>query len=289
MCLLMLMSVCLWTGSFVKYILTSVSGLGHVRLAIIDLPSGQQPLSDEDELIHCVVTGEIYDHERIRAEMQSQGYLFKSMSDSELVVQLYKRDGFNLLPNLRGEFAFVLYDLKRRLLFVARDRFGIKPLYYTVYNGCIMFSSEMKAFMGLGWQAEWDVESIVQNGEFNDERTVFRGVQKLPAGYYAICRASGQIQTEAYWDFNYPPATSPPPATLDTMILKVRELLVEAVRLRLRSDVPLAVYLSGGIDSSSVAGNATHLLREKDPNAKLTTFTLAYIGMKTENSVMTRL
>ncbi|KAJ7194329.1 putative asparagine synthase [Mycena pura] len=252
-------------------------GLGHVRLAIIDLPTGQQPLSDEEELIHCVVTGEIYDHDRIRTEMQSQGYSFKSMTDSELVVQLYKRDGFNLLPHLRGEFAFVLYDLKRRLLFVARDRFGIKPLYYTVYNGCVMFASEMKAFMGLGWQAKWDIESIVQNGEYGDERTVFRGVQKLPAGYFAICRASGQIQTQAYWDLDYPPATSPPVATLDSMILKVRELLVGAVRLRLRSDVPLAVYLSGGIDSSSVAGIATHLLRETDPDAKLTTFTLAYI------------
>ncbi|KAJ7229997.1 putative asparagine synthase [Mycena pura] len=252
-------------------------GLGHVRLAIIDLPTGQQPLSDEEELIHCVVTGEIYDHERIRTEMQSQGYSFKSMSDSELVVQLYKRDGFNLLPHLRGEFAFVLYDLRRRLLFVARDRFGIKPLYYTVYNGCIMVGSEIKAFMSLGWQAEWDIESIVQNGQFGDERTVFRGVHKLAAGYYAICRASGQIQTQAYWDLNYPPATSPPSATLDSMILKVRELLVEAVRLRLRSDVPLAMYLSGGIDSSSVAGIATYLLREKNPHAKLTTFTLAYI------------
>ncbi|KAJ7194316.1 putative asparagine synthase [Mycena pura] len=252
-------------------------GLGHVRLAIIDLPTGQQPLSDEEELIHCVVTGEIYDHDRIRTEMQSQGYSFKSMTDSELVVQLYKRDGFNLLPHLRGEFAFVLYDLKRRLLFVARDRFGIKPLYYTVYNGCIMFASEMKAFKGLGWQAEWDIESIVQNGEYGDERTVFPGVQKLPAGYFAICRASGQIQTQVYWDLNYPPATSPPAATLDSIILKVREMLVEAVRIRLRSDVPLGMYLSGGIDSSSVAGIATHLLREKDPDAKLTTFTLAYI------------
>ncbi|KAJ7224635.1 nucleophile aminohydrolase, partial [Mycena pura] len=252
-------------------------GLGHVRLAIIDLPTGQQPISDEEELIHCVVTGEIYDHERIRTEMQSQGYSFKSFSDSELVVQLYKRDGFNLLPHLRGEFAFVLYDLKRRLLFVARDRFGIKPLYYTVSNGCIVFGSEIKAFTSLGWQAEWDIESIVQNGPFGDERTVFRGVQNLPPGYFAICRPSGHIQTQAYWDFNYPAATSPPPETLDSMIMRIRELLVEAVRLRLRSDVPLAVYLSGGIDSSSVAGIATQLLREKDPDAKLTTFTLAYI------------
>ncbi|KAJ6594833.1 putative asparagine synthase [Mycena capillaripes] len=256
-------------------------GLGHVRLSIIDLPTGQQPLSDEEDLIHCVVTGEIYDHDRIRAEMLSQGYSFKTKSDSELVVQLYKRDGFNLLFHLRGEFAFVLYDVKRRLQFVARDRFGIKPLYYTVSNGCIIFGSEMKAFMGLGWQAEWDMESIVNNGDFCDERTVFKGVQKLPAGYFALCRASGSIQTQAYWDLSYPSAAASPSDTLDTMISTVRDLLVEAVRLRLRSDVPLAVYLSGGIDSSAVAGIATHLLREKDPNATVTTFTLAYVEDET--------
>ncbi|KAJ7828020.1 putative asparagine synthase [Mycena olivaceomarginata] len=252
-------------------------GLGHVRLSIIDLPTGQQPLSDEDDLIYCVVTGEIYDHDRIRAEMENQGYSFKTKSDSELVVQLYKRDGFNLLFHLRGEFAFVLYDATRRLLFAARDRFGIKPLYYTVSNGAVLFGSEMKAFMGLGWQAEWDIDSIVDNGDVCDERTVFKGVQKLPAGYFALCRASGVVETQAYWDLAYPPATAAPSDSVDTMIVRVRELLVDAVRLRLRADVPWAVYLSGGIDSSAVAGIAVHLLREKDPNAKLTTFTLAYV------------
>ncbi|KAJ7762649.1 putative asparagine synthase [Mycena metata] len=259
------------------YISTDVRvGLGHVRLSIIDLTTGQQPLSDEDQLIHCVVTGELYDHERIRAELLKQGYSFKTKSDSELVVQLYKRDGINLLFHLRGEFAFVLYDVKRRLLFAARDRFGIKPLYYTVSNGRILFASEIKAFMGLGWKAEWDIDSIIHNGEVSDERTVFKGVQKLPAGHFALCAASGYIRTERYWDMNYPNASAPSPETVESMISTVRSLLVESVRLRLRSDVPLAVYLSGGIDSSAVAGIATHLLREQDPNAKLTAFTLAY-------------
>ncbi|KAJ7244947.1 putative asparagine synthase [Mycena rebaudengoi] len=205
-------------------------GLGHVRLSIIDLSTGQQPLSDEDQLIHCVVTGEIYDHERIRDELQSQGYSFKSKSDSELVVQLSSR----------------------------ATRFGIKPLYYTVDNGRILFASEMKAFMGLGWKAEWDIDSIVHSGELGDDRTVFKGVKK------------------PYWDLSYPAASALPSSTIETMISTVREHLVEAVRLRLRSDVPLAVYLSGGIDSSAVAGIATHLLRQNNPDAKLNTFTLAY-------------
>ncbi|KAJ6573421.1 putative asparagine synthase [Mycena vulgaris] len=251
-------------------------GLGHVRLSIIDLPTGQQPLSDEDEIIHCVVTGEIYDHDRLRTALEGEGYSFKSKSDSELVVQLYKRDGFNLLFNLRGEFALVLYDIKRRLLFAARDRFGVKPLYYTVCNGRILFASEIKAFVGLGWQAEWDIDSILNNGNIGDDRTLFRGVQKLPAGYFAICRASGHIKTQAYWDLSYLTATAPASETLDSMVATVRSLLVDAVRLRLRSDVPLAVYLSGGIDSSAIAGIAADLLREKDPGAKLRTFTLVY-------------
>ncbi|KAF8145655.1 putative asparagine synthase [Mycena galopus ATCC 62051] len=252
-------------------------GLGHVRLSIIDLPTGQQPLSDEENLIHCVVTGELYDHDRIRAEMQSQGYSFKTKSDSELVVQLYKRDSFNLLFHLRGEFAFVLYDVKRRLLFAARDRFGIKPLYYTVSNGCILFGSEMKAFMALGWQAEWDIESVVNYGDFADERTAFKGAKNLPAGHFALCRASGDIETQAYWDLSYSSASVPSSTPVDSMISTVRDLLVDAVRLRLRADVPWAVYLSGGIDSSAVAGIATQLLREKDPNAQLTAFTLAFV------------
>ncbi|KAJ7930868.1 putative asparagine synthase [Mycena leptocephala] len=252
-------------------------GLGHVRLSIIDLSTGQQPMSDEARLIHCVVTGEIYDHERIRRELENEGHSFKSKSDSELVVQLYKRDGINLLFHLRGEFAFVLYDVQRRFLFAARDRFGIKPLYYTVSNGRILFASEIKAFMGLGWKAQWDIDSIVHSGEVGDERTVFKGVQKLAPGHFALCGASGYIRIERYWDMSFPSATAPSPATLDSMISTVRSLLIESVRLRLRSDVPLAVYLSGGIDSAAIAGIATHLLREKDPNAKVTAFTLAYI------------
>ncbi|KAJ7162392.1 putative asparagine synthase [Mycena filopes] len=252
-------------------------GLGHARLSIIDLATGQQPLSDEAQLIHCVVNGELYDHERIRAELEAQGYSFKTQSDSELVVQLYKRDGINLLFHLRGEFAFVLYDVERRFLFAARDRFGIKPLYYTISNSRVLFASEIKAFVGLGWKAEWDIDSIIHNGEVSDERTVFKGVQKLAAGHFALCTASGYIRTERYWDMAYPNACAPSPTSLASMVSTVRNLLVESVRLRLRSDVPLAVYLSGGIDSSAVAGIATHLLREQNPDAKVTAFTLAYI------------
>ncbi|KAJ6596060.1 putative asparagine synthase [Mycena sp. CBHHK59/15] len=259
------------------------AGLGHARLSIIDLKTGQQPLSDENNRIHCVVTGELYDHERMRAELEAQGSVFKTKSDSEIVVHLYKRDGFDLLKSLRGEFAFVLYDFGRQLLFAARDRFGIKPLYYTVSDGRLLIASEMKAFLPLNWRAEWDLDSIVQSGDFSDDRTVFKGVNKLPAGHFLLYRSSGYIKTQSYWDLNYAGPDACNTSTVEEMILTLRSHLVEAVRLRLRSDVPVGIYLSGGIDSSAMAGIAMHLLREKDPNAKLATFTLTFPDAARDN------
>ncbi|KAJ7443531.1 putative asparagine synthase [Mycena latifolia] len=251
-------------------------GLGHVRLSIIDLETGQQPLSDEEDLIHCIVTGEIYDHEHIRLELEAKGSVFKTKSDSELVVHLYKHDGLNLTSSLRGEFAFVLYDSKRQLLFAARDRFGIKPLYYTITEGRLLIASEMKAFLAFGWKAEWDVDSIVQNGDFSDDRTIFKGVNKLMAGHFLLFRPTGYLKIQSYWDIDYAASDAPNVDTIDEMISTIRGHLVEAVKLRLRSDVAVGVYLSGGIDSSAIAGIAMKILRERDPDAKLATFTLAF-------------
>ncbi|KAJ6457124.1 putative asparagine synthase [Mycena vitilis] len=251
-------------------------GLGHVRLAIIDLETGQQPLSDEDGSIHCVVTGEIYDHERIRAELEAQGSVFKTKSDSELVVQLYKHHSFNLLSSLRGEFAFVLYDSARQIMFAARDRFGIKPLYYSVIQGRLLVASEMKALIPFGWKPTWDVDSIVQNGELTSDRTIFKGVQKLPAGHSLLFRPTGYLRTEMYWDIQYSSRETLQTSTVDEIVSTVRSHIFEAIKLRLRSDVPLGIYLSGGIDSAAVAGMAMKLLKERDPNAKMATFTLAF-------------
>ncbi|KAF7349626.1 Asparagine synthetase domain-containing protein [Mycena sanguinolenta] len=251
-------------------------GLGHVRLSIIDLDHGQQPLSDENERIHCVVTGEIYDHERIRDELIAQGFTFKTKSDSELVVQLYKRDGLDLLSSLRGEFAFVLYDSTRRLMLAARDRFGIKPLYYTISDGRLLIASEMKAFLAFGWKAKWDIDSVVHNGDLGDDRTVFKGVNKLMAGHSLVFRPTGYLKVQSYWDITYSNIDTPNVSTVDEMISNVRAHLFDAIRLRLRSDVPVGVYLSGGIDSAAIAGMAMHLLRQNNPDAKLATFTLAF-------------
>ncbi|KAJ7609193.1 putative asparagine synthase [Mycena polygramma] len=251
-------------------------GLGHCRLSIIDLETGNQPLSDEDDMIHCVVTGEIYDHERMRADLEAQGAVFKTKSDSEIVIQLYKLQSFNALSSLRGEFAFVLYDANRRLLFAARDRFGVKPLSYTMSDGRLLIASEIKAFSALGWKAEWDIHSIVNNGYFTDDRTVFKGVRKLMPGHYLVFRPDGYLKIHPYWDLEYASQDSPNTSTVDDMIATVRSHLRESVRLRLRADVPVGLYLSGGIDSAAIGGIATELLREKNPDAKLTTFTLTF-------------
>ncbi|KAJ7779716.1 putative asparagine synthase [Mycena metata] len=251
-------------------------GLGHVRLSIIDLHTGRQPLSDEDGRIHCVVSGELYDHERIRAELEAQGSVFKTKSDSELVVHLYKRDGLDLLTSLRGEFAFVLYDSSRQLLFAARDRFGIKPLYYTVLDGKLLIASEMKAFLPLGWKPQWDLNSVVHRGDFGDNRTVFKCVYKLAAGHSLLYRHTGYMKIESYWDLSYAAQDAHSTSTVEEMITTIRFHLMESIRLRLRSDVPVGIYLSGGIDSSAIAAMTMQLLKEKDANAKLATFTLTF-------------
>ncbi|KAJ7833756.1 putative asparagine synthase [Mycena olivaceomarginata] len=214
-------------------------GIGHVRLSIIDLETGQ-----------------------IRAELEAQGSVFNTKSDSEVIIHLYKRDSFNLLSSLRGELAFVLFGSKRRLLFAAHDRFGIKPLYYTVSDGQLLIASEMKAFLPFGWKSEWDIKSLVQSGDFSDDRTVFRGIHKLMEGHFLLSRQTVYLKTQPYWDLNYAASDAPNNSTVEEMISTVRTQLFEAIRLHLSSDVPVGIHLSGGIDN--------------DPNAKLATFTLAF-------------
>ncbi|KAJ7599771.1 putative asparagine synthase [Mycena floridula] len=242
-------------------------GLGHVRLSIIDLEGGQQPMHVDH--IHAIVNGELYDYKKLREGLESQGCKFQTSSDSELVLHLYKIYGQNLFFHLRGEFAFVLYDSQKDLLIAARDRFGIKPLYYTMVDGRLLLASEMKALPPLGWKPKWDVDSIVNMGEYNDDRTVFKGVYKLPPATFLTFRRTGQLKIQHYWDHSYPHPQTVETRTIEEMIQGVRERLV---------DSGLAFVLIGGIDSAAMAGIAAQLLKEQDPDAKLTTFTLAFPG-----------
>ncbi|KAL2350834.1 asparagine synthase [Cryomyces antarcticus] len=239
--------------------------LGHVRLAINDLsPDGAQPFHDASDTVHAVVNGELYDHERIRSELlEKTDYKFKGRSDCEIVIALYKYYGLNFLHKLRGEFALVLYDSRTQLFIAARDRYGIKPLFWTIQEGRLLVAAEAKAFLPLGWRPEWDVKSLLDAGWNHDERTLFKGVSKVRPGHYLTCQSFGHIEQRQYWDIEYPDKRTLDPRSEAEMIEGVRSRMLDAIRLRLRADVPVGVYLSGGIDSSVIAGMITHLVKER--------------------------
>ncbi|CAF0868323.1 unnamed protein product [Rotaria sordida] len=255
-------------------------GFGHTRLAIIDLEHGQQPMSNETDDIQLIVNGEFYGFEKIREELEANGHVFKTKSDSEIAIHLYEDQGFSFVDSLCGEFALCLWDARKSLLICVRDRFGIKPLFYTTINGRLIVASEMKAFLTFGRQLEWDIDSIVNSGIFYDSRTMFKGVTKLLPGHYLTATLSGSISIHKYWDADFPDKNIIETRSIDEMITGVRNRLVEAVRLRLRADVPVGIYLSGGIDSSSLLRIATNILRETNPNAKMAAFTISFVNGK---------
>jgi asparagine synthase (glutamine-hydrolysing) len=252
-------------------------GLGHCRLAINDTsPTGSQPMHSADGQVHAVVIGEIYGYDELRQYCEALGYSFLGRSDSELVLALYSTHGApEFFTHLRGEFSFVIVDDRKdeRRIIAARDRFGIKPLFWTTHQSQILFAAEAKAFLGMGWTPEWDVESIATSGWLADERTIFQGVKKLAPGHWIEITprsTSSEPIPQRYWDQQYPskhPEEHPRKYTRDDiarMIEEVRERLVDAVRVRLRADVPMGLYLSGGIDSSAVAGIVAHLVRNEN-------------------------
>ena len=239
--------------------------LGHVRLEINDLsPSGCQPLHSTDNKIHAVINGEIYEYDKLRAEMQEKlGYKFQGTSDSELVLALYKYYGLSFLSKIRGEYSMCLYDQERELFLAVRDRYGIKPLFWTIQNGELMLAAEMKAFLPMGWKPEWDVKSIA-GGDFQiASATIFKGVQKVRPGHVLICRSFGTVHEQQYWDSEYPDKNIRDPRSEEEMIQGVRDHLLDSIRERLKADVKVGVSLSGGIDSSVIAGLVTHLAKKQ--------------------------
>ncbi len=231
--------------------------LGHTRLAIVDPEGGRQPLSNEDQSIWAVVNGEFYDDLRLRAELEAEGHRFATRSDSELLVHLYERYGARCVHMLRGEFAAVLWDARNRVLLAVRDRFGVKPLVYHQNSERIVFASEAKALFAMSEvQPRWDLCSVHDATTLQyvpPNRTLFAGVEQLEPGHLLIW-SDGQTRVSRYWDLYQ---TSRP---CDGDITEAFEAkLSEAVRLRLRGDVPVAFYLSGGVDSSAIAGFAKEL------------------------------
>ncbi|MEA5563550.1 asparagine synthase (glutamine-hydrolyzing) [Planktothrix agardhii] len=234
-------------------------GLGHTRLSIIDLNSGDQPIANRNGSLRIIANGEFYDFERIQQELKQWGYWLQTKSDSEIALHLYDRFGTQCLSHLRGEFAFVLWDERNQVLFAARDRFGIKPLYYTVYQGTLYLASEVKALLAAGVPAVWDWESfyLLDSGVLPPHNTLFSSIYQVPPGYFMLASDSG-IQLHRYWDFDYPQIeTKKHQISAQEYVEELRDILDEAIRLRLRADVPVGCYLSGGLDSSAILGIAS--------------------------------
>lgn len=234
--------------------------LGHTRLSIIDLATGEQPIANESERIHIVVNGELYDFERIQRELGDRGHRLRTKSDSEILLHLYEEQGARCLQAVRGEYAFVLWDEDNQLFFAGRDRFGIKPLYYAFVGDTLHVASEIKALFAAGVPAQWDEEAVHHMTQVHlpQDRTPFRGVRQIPPGHYILVTRE-HFSIVRYWDFDYPKIGALPERTEAEYVETIRGALQESVRLRLRADVPVGCFLSGGLDSSALIGIASRM------------------------------
>jgi asparagine synthase (glutamine-hydrolysing) len=237
--------------------------LGHARLSIIDLETGQQPLHIDDGHIAAVVNGEFYDYKRIRAQLISEGSAFRTKSDSEIALHLYRRHGLEFVHHLRGEFAFALFDKHTRQLILVRDRFGIRPLYYSILPQTIAFGSEIKAlFQHPGVPRAFNTRAVLHQlmHTMVPGTSLFEGIHAVQPGHMLVFSQRGDhwhLQSHAYWDMDFPRQEDYDQGIDSTThIARVRRSLIDAVSLRLEADVPVGCYLSGGIDSCSMLGLA---------------------------------
>lgn len=233
--------------------------LGHTLLAVTDLAGGHQPIPDADGSRAITVNGEFYGWEALRDALRQQGYRFRTESDSEVALHLHHRMGASCLAALRGEFAFVLWDETQRTLFAARDRYGIAPLLFAEHDGQTFFASEAKALFAMGVPARWDEEAVFlqSHGLLAPGRTLFAGVRQLEPGHF-LTLGDGGLSIQRYWDIPIPLARDLPDTDLPNAAERLRDDIVEAVRLRVPgSAVRWGMYLSGGVDSSAVAGIVT--------------------------------
>jgi len=246
--------------------------LGHARLSIIDLATGDQPIASEDERTRIIVNGEFYGFEAIQQELERSGHRLRTRSDSEIALHLYEDIGLQCVHRLRGEFAMVLWDERNRTMVAVRDRFGIKPLFYAWHDGALYLASEIKALFAAGVPARWDTDALSHSIEYGGHQTstLYDGVRQVPPGHCLIA-TDRHIQLHQYWDFNYPAAADVRQRPADEYVAEFRHALEEAVRLRLRADVPVGCYLSGGLDSCSVIGLAAR--HHPDP---IRAFTLTF-------------
>jgi len=238
--------------------------LAHTRLSIIDLsPAGHQPMSTPDGRYWITFNGEIYNFRELRRELERSGEAFASQSDTEVILRLYARDGADCLSRLRGMFAFAIWDAERQKLFIARDRLGVKPLYYYAGEGMVIFASEVRAILATELVPR-QVDPVALNEYLAYQsipapRTLIKGVRSLPPGAWMTIDAAGVIEERAYWDLLRNSSTEAREASKTAALRRTGELLREATELHLVSDVPVGVFLSGGIDSSAIVALMSEL------------------------------
>ena len=249
-------------------------GIGSVRLSIIDLAAGQQPMSDESGNYWIVYNGEIFNYPELRSEIEKKGIRLKTQCDTEVLVQMYALYGADCLKYLNGQFAFCIWDKKKKELFLARDRVGIIPLFYWAQNGAFAFCSEIKGLFTLGQiDRATRPESLAQIFTFwttLSPDTPFESIYELPPGHNMLVTNS-EIKIEKYWSIDFPLNGSSPTRNLPQAIGELTDLLKDAVKIRLRADVPVGAYLSGGLDSSIT----TALIHEIDPGI-LNTYSIGF-------------
>jgi asparagine synthase (glutamine-hydrolysing) len=248
-------------------------GFGFRRLAIIDLIGGRQPMSNEDGAIWIVCNGEIYNHADLRLELEARGHIFRTHCDVEVLLHLYEEHGPDCLTKVNGMFALAIWDSKNQTLFLARDRLGKKPLYYRHTPAQLIFGSEVKALlMHPDCPRELDARNLSKYLAYEyvpSPHCIFKGIHKLPASHWLTWK-NGQTRLGRYWDLKF--SSGADNRSENEMAEELRERLKEAVRRRLISDVPLGVFLSGGIDSSSVVAMMAELM----PPSRIKTFAIGF-------------
>ncbi len=258
--------------------------IGHRRLAVMGVSNGRQPLVSPDGNVVVACNGELYGYRQLQRELDGD-YAFQTGSDSEVLIPLYQRYGIaGMMPQLVGEFAFVLYDRRERTLYAVRDRFGIKPLCWYHDAEKTIVASKAKAVMACGVKAQWDRLSLLQSLSMHyqpTDRTLFAGIHQVPPGCMLVCKEGAAPKVVRYWDVNYPEDTTYAPVSAQDeqrYVTELHDLLYDSVRTRLVSDVPVCCHLSGGIDSSTVAGMMQQLMGPESTHC----FSIVFPGTDTE-------
>lgn len=269
------------------YVCSGPVGLGHRRLSIIDLATGHQPLSNEDGTIWIVYNGELYNYREIRANLEKAGHRFATVSDTEVIVHAYEEYGVDCLKGMNGMFAFALWDSRRRRLLLARDRLGIKPLYYARLSRCFLFGSEVKALLAHPhFEPRLDITALnlyLSLEYVPTPHSIFAGVKKLPPGHFLLVEGS-ETRLVRYWDLRLDKSEPVSARSLTECTAEVRQLLYDAVKMELIADVPVGVLLSGGIDSSAVAAMMTRASTRPVPS-----FSVAFDDPSFDESAHARL